>query len=130
MLGILAALIVFSNAFTMAVIGSSRALQNATGFLMASLAVADMGVGLTTAGPLLYAAFTDTLSKAACDVMGFLNSVTWVVSVYTLMLLSTDRFATFTSPLRYNTLVTNVRSLRCYSDSVGGQCFPLAPSAG
>ena len=48
--------------------------------------------------------------QVACDSMGFLSSVVWVVSVYTLALLSLDRYTAIVHPLQYMVLASQVIS--------------------
>ena len=73
---------------------------------MISLAVADLAVGVNTVVPPIFAAFTETLEEGVCQALGFFNSLAWVVSVYTLTLLSVDRCLAIDKPLHYVMLVT------------------------
>ncbi len=108
-LGLVAGLIMVSNLFTIIVISRSRCLRNVTGYLMISLACADFGVGIMTLVPLVFAIFTQHMSEVVCAALGFLSSSSWVVSIFTLTLLSLDRFLAIIKPLHYETLVTNIR---------------------
>lgn len=108
-LGIFSCLIVSNNIFVIIVISSSKKLHTVTGYLMISLAFADLGVGITTQIPLIYPIFSTHIPRPACTAVGFLTSVSMVVSVYTLTLLSLDRFVAIVKPLHYPTIVTNHR---------------------
>lgn len=110
-LSVTAFLIIVSNIFTIIILATTKHLRNVTGYLMISLAVADLGVGITTSILLFYTLFTDDLTQITCDWTGFVSSVSWVVSVYTLMLLSLDRYLAITKPLHYHIIVT---PFRCY----------------
>ncbi len=107
--GVTSALIIIVNLVAIISICLTRSLLNVTGYLMITLAGADLAVGLTTAIPLVHAAFSLQLSTVACDIMAFLSSVSWVVSVYTLALLSLDRFMAIARPLSYANDVTGPR---------------------
>jgi len=108
-LAIISLLIITMNTFTIIVIIRTSKLRNVTGYLMISLAIADLGVGIMTAFPLVYATIDDHLTPGACDMIGFLSSVCWVVSVYTLTLLSVDRLIAIVHPLGYHMIVTKQR---------------------
>ena len=105
-LAVLSVLIITSNSFMIAVFAANSSLQDVTGYVMVSLAVADLGVGVSMATPLLYSIFSVNLSNIACDIMGFLNSVTWVVSVFNLMLLSIDRVIAIANPFHYKRVIS------------------------
>lgn len=106
-LGIITALILILNMMAIMVIISTKKLRNVTGFLMVSLAFADMCVGVTSIIPLVYAIFTDLLTHTACQIMGFTNSVCLIVSILTLVLLTIDRFLAIGYPLKYPNWVNN-----------------------
>jgi hypothetical protein len=110
-LGIIALLIITSNIFTIIVIAVTEKLRNVTGYLMISLAFADLGVGIMITIPMIYAGFMHTLTIVACDAIGYLSSVNWMVSVYTLTLLSVDRLIAIVHPLQYINLVTTKRCI-------------------
>lgn len=61
----IAVFIILSNTFTITVILRTKGLMNVTGYLMISLAAADLGVGVTSLTPLVYAIFTDKLSMVS-----------------------------------------------------------------
>ena len=99
-------LILTGNVLTITLILRSEKLRNATGGLMASLATADIGVGLTTLIPLIHYIVTPTMTDYTVNIIGYFNSVTWVISVYTLMLLSIDRYLAVSKPMKYDHMVT------------------------
>ena len=110
-LPIIAVLIITLNIFIIIVLAVNEELRNVTGYLMISLAAADLGVGIMMTIPFIYTGFSDTLVPEACDVIGYLSSVSWMVSVYTLTLLSVDRLIAIAKPLQYPNLVTTARCI-------------------
>ena len=106
-LTIFSMLVIVGNIITIIVIVLNRSLCDVTGFLMINLAVADLGVGLSTIAPLIHSLFSAYLSDVRCQLIAFVNSVTWVVSVYTLTNLSIDRYIAISRPLHYHIVVTS-----------------------
>lgn len=105
-LGIMSLLIICSNLFVIILIGKNGSLRDVTGCFMASLSMADLGVGLSLLLPLIYMLFSEYMNMVICNMIGFINSVTWVVSVYCMMLLSLDRCINIVYPYKYSKLAS------------------------
>ncbi|ELU01474.1 hypothetical protein CAPTEDRAFT_111441, partial [Capitella teleta] len=105
-LSFIGVLIIVSNMFVIIVITRNETLRDITGCFMASMSVADIGVGLSMLLPLIHVIFSVYLHPHTCQAMGFVNSVAWAVSVFSLSLLSFDRCVHITYPYQYAKLAS------------------------
>ena len=105
----LATLILVVNGLNIFVIARMSKLRNATGLLMMSLSAADFGVGVSVLLPYLHMIVSHKLSTHMCNLIGFINSSTLFVSIYSITCLSLDRCISIHRPLRYISIVTPLR---------------------
>lgn len=76
-----------------------------------SLSVADFVCGVLVVPLSVYPALVHEWIYGAvvCRIVGYIESITWVVSAYTLMWISVDRYVAIRKPLRYDTVQTKTR---------------------
>lgn len=108
---IISILILVSNIFIILVIITTKRLHCSPGILMATLAVADSMVGLSTLIPIFSYAHTQiaTLPPIVCDCSAYINAVSMTLSLYILAILSIDKCIAVYKPLHYALLMTNTR---------------------
>lgn len=140
LVAIMMILTVFLNLLILIVVGQSDTFKNPYGFYKASLAIADLLVGLFISPVLLFILWqqgnaplldvqrlikqyniTDPqigvapMSSAMESAFGFITTVSLLASIYTLTFSSIDRYLAITRPFQYrqeriNYLIPNLRS--------------------
>ena len=115
MLLIACPLVILLNALVIVVIKTKRRLQTMSNILLASLAGADLAMGLT-AQPAFIAKEISRLASRLHSVYGTLYDITpsvlvvlCLASIFHLVLISADRFVAIKCSLRYDTVVTKFR---------------------
>ena len=94
-------LIITVNVLFLLILVHDRSLRNTSSIIMMSLALADLGVGITTLSLLVYAIFSSSVKQLHCDIMAYCFHVSGNASLYTIMLLSMDRWVSIANPFRY-----------------------------
>ncbi|XP_033105183.1 probable G-protein coupled receptor 21 [Anneissia japonica] len=104
-------LIIGGNLIVITVFHYTPSLRNPTSVFITSLAIADLGVGISCLFS-IQAVFAEkwSFSFGFCKAVGFSLAVVVGVSIMTLGCISIDRYIAVTKPLRYYTIVTKKRA--------------------
>lgn len=105
-------LILISNSLILVVIKRTRSLHTVTGYLMASLAVTDLTIGIEV-GVATVTVVHDrwVLGEMWCSLTSLTSGVSIYATAYTLAVMSIDKLLQLKFPLRYNTIMTNKRAV-------------------
>ncbi|XP_038052456.1 trace amine-associated receptor 9-like [Patiria miniata] len=116
-------LIVTSNFVNLVVLPRTKCFGEVTRFLLRSLAMADLLIGVCMAFS-VWPAITDNwpFGDVVCKIIGSSGSLLATASSLTLMCISVDRYLAVMKPLRYITIVT-VKRARCAVTAVWLVCF-------
>ncbi|XP_071947808.1 G-protein coupled receptor 52-like [Antedon mediterranea] len=103
-------LIICGNLIVITVFHYTPSLRNPNTVFITSLAIADLGVGISCLFS-VYALFTgEKLNTYLCQAIGFFLTVVVGVSIMTLGCISIDRYIAVTKPLKYTYIMTKKRT--------------------
>ncbi|CAH1777658.1 unnamed protein product [Owenia fusiformis] len=99
---------ILANIYIIIVIVKTKSLHTPAGYMMISLACTDFMVGWSHNVPLWYSDANGVMGHKwfVCQFSSVLSCVCCVCSIYTLGLLSLDKYLAITRPLRYDDFVT------------------------
>ncbi|ELT87464.1 hypothetical protein CAPTEDRAFT_86905, partial [Capitella teleta] len=88
-----------------------RHIAMATRAFLINLSVSDLCVGIIACAPSSYPAWTGRwpYGDIWCQISGIVHGSSVTVSIWSISLVSIDRFCAVTWPMRYNTMVTRCR---------------------
>ena len=105
-------LIFTSNILMILVITITKSLRNPHGYLLFSVAIADLLVGVEAIlGFVTIVTMKWPTDHLTCDIMGYITSLAITVTMYTLAAMSIERWISVHKPLHYLTIVTRKRTL-------------------
>ena len=108
LLALAATLIIVLNPLCLVVLYRARGIQETTKMFMALLTVSDFCIGLVSAFPTLsvYISGKWVLGEFLCTILGIVSPACYIISTFSLLLLTVDRYVAIIHSLRYPSLVT------------------------
>jgi hypothetical protein len=107
---------IFGNILVIVSVFREKLLHNITNYFMVNLAIADLLVA-TAAMPFhLYVSVNEkwNLGNIFCDISLFIDSCTAIVSKFTLVAISVDRYIAVTHPIKYRSLQLKYRNVKSF----------------
>lgn len=103
--------IIIANVVLIATFVNFRGPSDVINCYLLSLAVADLLYGLLVFPLSVYPALVQrwVYGDIVCGLIGYVEVTLWVVTVYTFMWISVDRYLAVRKPLRYETIQTKIR---------------------
>ncbi|XP_065213002.1 beta-2 adrenergic receptor [Planococcus citri] len=107
----IAVIIIVLNTLIITSFSNFRGTGNVLNIYILSLSIADLVCGLLVVPLSVYPALVRqwVYGDLMCRVVGYTESIVWIVSAYTLMWISVDRYIAIRKPLRYDTVQTKTR---------------------
>ena len=105
-------LIILLNSLSLLVLHRARGIQETTKIFMVSLAVSDLCVGLFSALPDLLQAISRkwVLGEFLCTALGIVSPACYMISTFSLLLLTVDRYVAIIHSLQYPRLLSPRRT--------------------
>ncbi|XKL60331.1 hypothetical protein PGB90_001347 [Kerria lacca] len=107
----IAVIIIILNTLIITSFSNFRGTGNVLNIYILSLSIADLLCGILVIPLSVYPALVRewVYGDFMCRLVGYTESIVWVVSAYTLMWISVDRYIAIRKPLRYDTVQTKTR---------------------
>ncbi|XP_041354309.1 tachykinin-like peptides receptor 86C [Gigantopelta aegis] len=106
---VISVLIILSNILNIAILRKIKGLPTIARMCMINLGVADITVGLITCVPSFVPAITNSwpYGDIWCQVSGVVHGTSVTVSIWTLAIISVDRYMALVKPFRYPSVITS-----------------------
>ncbi|XP_041354313.1 5-hydroxytryptamine receptor 1-like [Gigantopelta aegis] len=106
---VISVLIILSNILNIAILRKIKGLPTIARMCMINLGVADITVGLITCVPSFVPAITNSwpYGDIWCQVSGVMHGTSVTVSIWTLAIISVDRYMALVKPFRYPSVITS-----------------------
>ena len=112
-IAIISGTVIVSNIINLATLRRTKQIPRISRLCLMNLSTADLCVGLIACAPCVYPAVTGVwpYGIAWCQVAGIVHGMSCAVSIWSISVVSVDRYVAVTKPLAYHSIMT-VR--RCY----------------
>ncbi|XP_064599368.1 beta-1 adrenergic receptor-like [Liolophura sinensis] len=100
--------IVLSNVINLIVLRKTTQIPPNARICLVNLSIADLCVGLVSCGPSVYPAYSGVwpYGDALCQITGIFHGSSVTISIWSLSLVSVDRYFAILQPLRYHAIMT------------------------